>query len=101
MEVAIFRGRVTALRGHLGAFELTVDDYAPALPSSRRSLAFAAPQDGASVRCDLVLDLTGGAPLVPAPDRRDGYFRPARGDPAAVQRHLERWMGGREEFLKA
>ena len=70
MEVAIFRGRVTALRGHLGAIELTVDDYAPALPSSRRSLAFAAPQDGASVRCDLVLDLTGGAPLVPAPDRR-------------------------------
>ena len=87
-DVPIFRGKITALRGHLGAFELTVDDYAPALPSSRRSLAFAAPRDGVASHCDLILDLTGGTPLVPAPDRRDGYFRPARGDPAAVQRTL-------------
>ena len=37
-------------------------------------------------RCDLVLDLSGGAPLFPAADLRDGYLRADPGDPAAVLR---------------
>jgi ferredoxin len=35
-------------------------------------------------RCDLVLDLSGGAPLFPAHDLRDGYLRADPADPAAV-----------------
>ncbi|HEX7968337.1 MAG TPA: 4Fe-4S ferredoxin, partial [Stellaceae bacterium] len=35
MDVPVFAGTIIAARGHLGAFELTVDDYAPAKPSSR------------------------------------------------------------------
>ena len=44
------------------------------------------PRDGAVSRCDLVLDLSGGAPLFSAPDLRDGYLRADPGDPAAVLR---------------
>src|SRR6202008_2162470 len=40
----------------------------------------------ATSRCDIVLDLSGGAPLFPAPDLRDGYLRADPGDPAAVLR---------------
>src|SRR5262249_15037172 len=45
---------------------------------------FSNPRDGAVSRCDLVLDLSGGAPLFPAADLRDGYLRADPNDPAAV-----------------
>ena len=88
MDVPVFQGRVTAMAGHLGAFEVIVDDYAPAVVSSRGFLRFEGARDGAASTCDLILDLTGDPPLVPAPEKRDGYFRPDPGNPAAVQRAL-------------
>ncbi len=87
-EVPVYRGTVVAASGHLGAFEIVVNDYAPALPTSRRALVFERPHDGASSKCDLILDLTGGTPLFPAHAKRDGYFRPDPNDPAAVERAL-------------
>ena len=50
------------------------------------SLSFGVPRDGAVSRCDLMLDLSGGAPLFTAADLRDGYLRADPGDPAAVLR---------------
>jgi len=88
VDVPIFRGTVTAARGHFGAFELTVDDYAPMAPSSRGALAFGPGRNGATSRCDLIIDLTGGAPLFSAPEKRDGYLRPDPGNPALVERAL-------------
>ncbi len=87
-EVPIFAGTIAAAKGHLGAFEIVVDGYAPAMASSRRFLEFERARDGASSRCDLILDLTGGTPLFPAHTKRDGYFRPDPRDPAAVQKAL-------------
>ena len=63
-----------------------VDDYASPAPSSRGALSFGVPRDGAVSKCDIVLDLSGGAALFPAPDLRDGYLRADPGDPAAVLR---------------
>ena len=57
-------------------------------PSSRGALAFGAGRDGATSRCDLIIDLTGGTPLFSAPERRDGYLRPDPGNPALVERAL-------------
>jgi len=80
----IIKGVVRSIKGQLGAFELVVDDYALPLPSSRGSLAFGPARNGATSNCDIVLDLSGGAPLFPAPDLRDGYVRADPGDPIAV-----------------
>jgi len=88
MDLPVFRGTIAAARGRLGAFEVVVNDYAPMLVSARGPLAFEAGRDGASSRCDLILDLTGEAPLFPAHEKRDGYFRPDPADPAAVQKAL-------------
>jgi ferredoxin len=88
IDLPIFRGTITAARGHLGAFEVEIDDHAPMTVSSRRTLAFDRPRDGVTSQCDLILDLSGGAPLFPAHAKRDGYFRPDPGNPAAVQRAL-------------
>src|SRR5919106_1060581 len=86
MDVPIFRGTITGANGHLGAFEVEIDDHAAALVSSRAALAFERPRDGVRLPCDLILDLAGGAPLFPAHTRRDGYLKPDVGNPAAVQR---------------
>jgi ferredoxin len=82
----VVKGTIRTAKGHLGAFDLTVDDYAAPLPSSRDKLRFGPARDGAMSRCDLVLDLSGGAPLFPAHELRDGYLRADPGDPAAVLR---------------
>ncbi|HXV30869.1 MAG TPA: 4Fe-4S binding protein [Sinorhizobium sp.] len=87
MELPIFKGRLVGARGHLGAFEIVVDGYAPAIVSSRGRLSFEPGRNGANARCDIIIDLSGATPLFPG-DRRDGYLRADPGDPAAVQRAL-------------
>jgi ferredoxin len=85
-EFPVVKGTIRAAKGYLGAFEIVVDDFAAAAPSSRGALAFGPSRDGAVSRCDIILDVSGGAPLFPAHDLREGYLRADPGDPAAVLR---------------
>ena len=80
----VVKGRIRTATGYLGAFEILVDGYATALPSSRAALTFGAGRDGAVSHCDVLLDLSGGAPLFAAADLRDGYLRADPADPAGV-----------------
>lgn len=82
----IVTGTIRNARGHFGAFDLTIDDYAQPHPSSRDRFVFEARRNGATSRCDLVLDLSGEPPLFSAHDLRDGYLRADPRDPAAVLR---------------
>jgi ferredoxin len=84
----VMQGRARAARGYLGAFELTVDGAAMARPSSRARYDWAPGKDGATSRADIVLDLTGGAPLFPAHEVRQGYLRADPADAAAVERAI-------------
>ena len=83
-DFPVVRGAIRSAKGYLGAFELTVDGYAQPTPSSRGALSFPSTRDGAVSRCDLVLDISGAAPLFTASDLRDGYLRADPNDPAAV-----------------
>jgi ferredoxin len=83
-EFPVTKGRVRAAKGHLGAFEVTIDEFAQPAPSSRGVLAFGPASNGAVSHCDIILDLSGGGPLFTAPDLRDGYLRADPGSPAAV-----------------
>ncbi|WP_245974106.1 4Fe-4S binding protein [Bosea caraganae] len=85
-EFPVVKGTITTASGHLGTFSLNVDDYALPSPSSRRSFAWQPPRNGASSTCDIVIDLTGGTPLFPAPETRPGYLRADPRDAAAVER---------------
>jgi ferredoxin len=82
----VVRGKIRSAKGVLGEFEVTVDQCATPQPSSRGEFKFAAPRDGMTSRCDILLDLSGGMPLFPSADLRDGYLRADPGDPAAVLR---------------
>jgi ferredoxin len=82
----VVKGTIRDAKGHFGAFELTIDGYAAPRPSSRDALIFETSRDGATSRCDLILDLSGGPPLFPAHDLRDGYLRADPRDPSAMLR---------------
>ncbi len=83
-EFPVVAGSVRSAKGYLGNFELTVDDYAQPTPSSRDALRFGPAKNGATSRCDIILDLSGGAALFSAADLRDGYLRADPTEPAAV-----------------
>jgi ferredoxin len=83
-DFPIVKGTIRTAKGHLGAFEIVVDDYAVPLPSSRSALVFGQERNGAVSRCDILLDLFGGPPLFPAAELRDGYLRADPRDRAAV-----------------
>ena len=85
-EFPVTKGRVRVATGYLGAFDLVIDDFAQAAPSSRGALTFAPGRDGATSHCDIVFDMTGNAPLFAAPDLRDGYVRADPRNPADVLR---------------
>jgi ferredoxin len=80
----VLAGTIANAKGHLGAFELTVDNFAAPLPSSRGALRFGPARNAAVSRCDIILDLAGGAPLFPAHDLRDGYVKVDPGDRAGI-----------------
>jgi ferredoxin len=77
-------GRAANANGWLGAFEITISGYGEPAVSSRDRLRVARTRDGLVSKADIVIDLTGGQPLFPAPDLRAGYLRADPGSPAAV-----------------
>ena len=71
--------------GALGGFALSLDGMARLDPSSRRAPRFGeASSETVTVEGDLLLDLSGGAPLVTGGHKRDGYARARPEDAAAV-----------------
>lgn len=84
----VMKGRARRATGYLGAFEVSVDGAAMPRPSSRAAYEFGPGKDGATSRADIVLDLTGGAPLFPAHEVRQGYLRADPADAAAVARAI-------------
>lgn len=89
-DFPVMQGTIRNARGHFGAFELVVDDFAAAAPSSRDHLRFAAPRDGAISHAEIVLDLSGGMPLFPAFELRDGYVRADPADLVSVVRAISK-----------
>src|SRR5215218_7639842 len=97
-EYPVLRGR--AGTGWLGAFEVVVDNYAAPSPSSRGAFRWGQARNGARSRCDLILDLSGGPPLFPLAELRQGYLRADPSDPAAVERAVFDAAGLVGEFDK-
>ncbi|MGG5807856.1 4Fe-4S dicluster domain-containing protein [Falsiroseomonas sp. CW058] len=89
-DFPVARGRAAGATGWLGNFEVVVDGYAMPRPSSRAAYAWGPGRDGARSRCDVILDLSGGAPLFPTHEVRQGYLRADPADAAAVERAVAR-----------
>ncbi|UVO27176.1 4Fe-4S dicluster domain-containing protein [Bradyrhizobium arachidis] len=82
-DFPVAKGKIAIAKGHLGTFDLTIDEFAQTVPSGD-TLLFGPSRDGARSRCDIILDLSGGSPLFTADDLRDGYLRADPRSRAAV-----------------
>lgn len=82
--VEVVRGRLKRASGTLGAFSLHLDALQMLEPGGRGGFTLGAPRDNATTTCDVILDLSGGTSLFPAPHKRDGYLRVDPGDPLAI-----------------
>ena len=81
------KGRIRRAAGAFAGFELTIDALQQLNPGGRVP-EWSDPRDGAASQCDIILDLTGGQPLFPAPEKREGYLRADPGRAEAVQAAL-------------
>jgi ferredoxin len=77
-------GKIKSVRGHFTKFELVVDQFAAALVNSRDVIKFEKPNNGVETTCDILIDLSGDSPLFSGWEKRDGYFRAAGDDIAAI-----------------
>ena len=84
----VARAARLGLEGGIGGFTLRAEGFARLDPSSRREPRFLSPERDERIAADLVLDLTGGAPLVTGAHKRDGYERAEPDNDAAVARAL-------------
>ena len=93
-------GKIKSVKGHFTNFDLVIDQFAAALPSSRSVIKFENRANDVETSCDILIDLTGDTPLFTGWEKRDGYFR-AAGDEvtalAAVEREASQMIG---EFEK-
>ncbi|MTH99542.1 4Fe-4S binding protein, partial [Roseibium sp. RKSG952] len=80
----VVRGQINSLSGALGGFSLRIDNLQQLEPGGRGGFGWSGSRDGAVSRCDIVIDLTGGTPLVTAPDKREGYLRVEPRDAVAI-----------------
>ncbi len=79
----VIRGQLRRATGALGGFDLSFDQLQQ-LEVGGRDWSWSPPRDGGTSHCDIILDLTGGTPLFPAPQKREGYLRADPRDPQAV-----------------
>lgn len=68
-------GKVRSVAGALGGFRVKIDALQQVVPGGRGAFSLSDAQDGANSACDIILDLSGGSALVPAPEKREGYLR--------------------------
>lgn len=99
-DFPVFRGTIGAATGWLGAFELTVNDFAQPLASSRSQLVFGDPRNGAKSQCDIVIDISGGPELMTGGTLRAGYLKADPGDRAAIEKLIADAAGMVGEFDK-
>ena len=74
-EYDVVLGKLKQATGTIGQFEVKIDAFQQSLVGGRGTPGLTVPRDGALSHCDIILDLTGGSPLFPAPEKRDGYLR--------------------------
>lgn len=77
-------GQMRQASGALGGFELKFDQLQQVIPGGRGGFALTNPVNGAASSCDIILDLSGGDPLFPTHEKREGYLRADPGHAPSV-----------------
>lgn len=86
LDFPVFGGRLKSASGSFGKFDVTLDNHAAMVPSSRGAPEFGLTRDDVKSQCSVIFDMTGDTPLFARHEGRDGYLRADPRDPAAVMR---------------
>lgn len=78
----IVAGKLTGARGTFGGFEVQIDKLQELVPGGRGAPSLTEPRDGGRSSCDIIVDLSGNAPLFSAHEKREGYLR---ADPGSIE----------------
>ncbi|MFK7870581.1 MAG: 4Fe-4S binding protein [Roseobacter sp.] len=77
-------GQVDRATGTLGNFDVRIAGFRQLIAGGRGPAGWTDARDGAMSACDVIVDLSGGTALFPAPEKRDGYLRADPGSKPAV-----------------
>ncbi len=88
MDAPIFLGNIKSASGHLGSFEVKINDYAAVQVSSRGNLEIGKKNNDVKMNFDLILDISNGDPFFPAHEKRDGYFYVESNNVSQIQKAL-------------
>lgn len=77
-------GAVRSATGALGGFTVKFAALQQMTLGGRGAFQLGAPQSGAVSECDIILDLSGGSAMFPAPEKREGYLRADPNHPPSV-----------------
>ncbi len=99
-DVPVYSGKVGTASGHLGKFSVSVGGLSVLEPSSKDSGIFTPVSGVGELAADIIIDLRGGTPLFPAPEKRDGYLRVDPGDKSGVENALFEVLNLVGEFEK-
>lgn len=77
-------GAVRSATGALGGFTVKFAALQQMTLGGRGAFQLGAPQSGAVSECDIILDLSGGGAMFPAPEKREGYLRADPNHPPSV-----------------
>lgn len=80
----IVSGQLKRAKGALGDFAVRIDQLQEPVRGGRGQMSWTSPKNGAQSGCDIILDLSGNAPLFPAHEKREGYLRADPGRPEGV-----------------
>ncbi|MBO9463739.1 4Fe-4S binding protein [Tropicibacter sp. R15_0] len=76
-------GQLHKAQGALGQFDLTLNQLQIPAPGGKGP-NLSEPRNGGRSQCDILIDVTGGTPLFPAPEKREGYLRADPSHPPSV-----------------
>ncbi len=100
-DLPIFQGKYVKAEGHMGAFSVTFNQFAPMEPSSRNGLHFTAPQNNITEQFDLILDVSDESGFFAANQSLDGYVKVSSTDKAGLFKALFNLSDMVGEFSKA
>ncbi len=84
----VIRGSIRNVKGVLGGFDVRFDRLSQMIPGGRGAWDWSNPRKDGRSSCDIILDLSGGNTLFPAPEKREGYLRSDPGSLTAVAENV-------------
>ena len=84
----IVGGRLREVVGHLGGFQIQVENFKEKDPSARSGIGFGPVAGTVEFEFDVIIDLSGETAFFGGSDRRDGYFSIDPGAAITIQKTL-------------